>query len=629
MAFDAATYPFLTPYSLSGDSSFGTPFAVNVFGDPTYNMTTLFTGSGGTLEIRPTGNLLSLSQVDSVGFLCSLVAGDQIGTRIVSAGNGISIVNGNGVSGNIEVSVTDDTTTQKHNAQANGVSVGAAMSTINFIEGPGVDIEGATAGSVNTITISAPGKADSTSHYVVTQEETSLTNSTNLGALTTGLVKNSVSTGVSTLSTAVGNTDYMLTSSSLIDIYGLSATSGSLLYYAGGHWVTLAPGTAGQVLSTLDANTLSWNSGSGIANTWSLYPATTNVNFDGFKGINALDPTGPQDVATKAYADSIVGGAPLGAFYVTTQANSTLTNEVSLGLLTTGLVTSTVSGSTSTVSITDPATFVQTTGAQTIAGVKTFSSAPVMSGASITAATIPIASVVGTAMDLTTAQTVAGIKTFSSPPVMSGASITAATIPAASVVGTAATLAATQTLAGDNTFSGAVTIGGALTITTGAVAGYFLTSDLDGVATWDSINEVPSNYSLATTAFTQDLIVSGYTGTANTQMQAGVQTSDASPVALFSIAIPSSRTVTVFGTIVGSNTGHTDATGGFFSVTAQRAGGGASLAGSPFCTVNKTSTGNFTANVSGNNLVIYVTGLALTTYNWVCNYSYQILNDNT
>lgn len=57
--------------------------------------------------------------------------------------------------------------------------------------------------------------------------------------------------------------------------------------------------------------------------------------------------------------------------------------------------------------------FVALTGAQTVAGIKTFSSAPVMSGASITSGTIPIASVVGTAMDLTTSQTAGGTKTFS------------------------------------------------------------------------------------------------------------------------------------------------------------------------------------------------------------------------
>ena len=56
--------------------------------------------------------------------------------------------------------------------------------------------------------------------------------------------------------------------------------------------------------------------------------------------------------------------------------------------------------------------FVDLTNTQTIAGVKTFSSAPVLSGASITAGTIPIASVVGTAVALSGTQTITGQKTF-------------------------------------------------------------------------------------------------------------------------------------------------------------------------------------------------------------------------
>jgi hypothetical protein len=98
-------------------------------------------------------------------------------------------------------------------------------------------------------------------------------------------------------------------------------------------------------------------------------------------------------------------------------------------------------------------TAVALSGAQTITGIKTFSAVPVLSGASITSGTIPIASVVGTAMDLTTTQTVAGVKTFSSAPVLSGASITSGTIPIASVVGTAVALSGSQTITGQKTFS--------------------------------------------------------------------------------------------------------------------------------------------------------------------------------
>ncbi len=81
---------------------------------------------------------------------------------------------------------------------------------------------------------------------------------------------------------------------------------------------------------------------------------------------------------------------------------------------------------------------VHNTGAEPIAGVKTFSSAPVMSGASITTNTIPLACVTGAAADSavvhnTDTETIAGVKTFSSAPVMSGASITTNTLPIACI----------------------------------------------------------------------------------------------------------------------------------------------------------------------------------------------------
>ena len=61
---------------------------------------------------------------------------------------------------------------------------------------------------------------------------------------------------------------------------------------------------------------------------------------------------------------------------------------------------------------------VSKTGNETIAGIKTFSSPPVLSGASITTGTIPIASVVGTAVDLGTYQIISGLKQFSTTPIL-------------------------------------------------------------------------------------------------------------------------------------------------------------------------------------------------------------------
>lgn len=234
-----------------------------------------------------------------------------------------------------------------------------------------------------------------------------------------------------------------------------------------------------------------------------------------------------------------------------------------------------------------------------IYNVQEFVSAPIMSGASIATGTIPIIAVVGTAMDLTTTQTVGGVKTFSSAPVMSGASITSGTIPAASVVGTAATLAATQTLAGVNTFSGNVVMSSGLQFTTGATNGYVMTSDASG------------NLSL------QAVSSSGTTAT--------VATTDATPTTLASIAIGTSSVATIYGRVSAANAAYTDATGGEFVVTAYRAGGSAALSGTPYVIVNASGTALFNVVLSGNNVIVQVTGIAATTYNWKVNYV-SILN---
>ena len=88
---------------------------------------------------------------------------------------------------------------------------------------------------------------------------------------------------------------------------------------------------------------------------------------------------------------------------------------------------------------------------QTIAGIKTFTSSPVFSGEQITADSIPVTAInsfdltqyinalipssINTAnfVDISNDQTINGIKTFSSAPVMSGASITAGTVPLTSI----------------------------------------------------------------------------------------------------------------------------------------------------------------------------------------------------
>lgn len=84
--------------------------------------------------------------------------------------------------------------------------------------------------------------------------------------------------------------------------------------------------------------------------------------------------------------------------------------------------------------------YVDLTTNQTVGGIKTFTSPPVLSGASIEAATTPLAALASGVVDLTSTQTVGGAKTFSVAPVMSGSNIQTGTIPDSAVASIVASL---------------------------------------------------------------------------------------------------------------------------------------------------------------------------------------------
>ncbi len=64
-------------------------------------------------------------------------------------------------------------------------------------------------GAAVWVPVAGTGAAPATAHYLTTQAESGLTNEFNLGALASGMLKQSVAAGVSTPSIAVANTDYV------------------------------------------------------------------------------------------------------------------------------------------------------------------------------------------------------------------------------------------------------------------------------------------------------------------------------------------------------------------------------------------------------------------------------------
>ena len=81
-----------------------------------------------------------------------------------------------------------------------------------------------TDNSDGTASVSSSG-ASTAASYVTTQAESGLSAEFNLGSLTTGLLKHSVSAGVSTPATAVAGTDYMNTTLASANIYVGNATN--------------------------------------------------------------------------------------------------------------------------------------------------------------------------------------------------------------------------------------------------------------------------------------------------------------------------------------------------------------------------------------------------------------------
>ena len=155
--------------------------------------------------------------------------------------------------------------------------------------------------------------------------------------------------------------------------------------------------------------------------------------------INLPTPAGAQNIGAKfhliranATSNNITINAPasqtIGFFnssnvYTTASSYTFLSSIQTLSLL---CINNT---GTSWVVLSNPPTstagFVDTTTNQTIGGVKTFSSPPVMSGASISAATIPVASIVdgSNLLNRTVNATITGAYTFSTVPIFSTGSL--------------------------------------------------------------------------------------------------------------------------------------------------------------------------------------------------------------
>jgi hypothetical protein len=97
-----------------------------------------------------------------------------------------------------------------------------------------------------------------------------------------------------------------------------------------------------------------------------------------------------------------------------------------------------------------------------------------------------------------------------------------------------------------------------------------------------------------------------------------VQTTNATPTTLFSLTLGANNAANIFANVVGTISDYSATLVGTANGGARRAGAGAILIGSPTVNYTEDSAGapNLDIIISGNNVIVQVTGIAAQTWNW-------------
>lgn len=524
MAFDSTLINFLTVGDFATDPDYEVPLSQQLVTSSLFGLNLANSGAGSTFAIETVGNLLNLMTLQhdtSYGVVISVPQADGgLITRELADSSSITITNPDGASGNPSIAVNPSTTLQLTRLQVNGSNIGSPRSTLNLITGANVGISAVDSSSQFDVTISSTAATGIVSAPIITYTATSeLSADQNLGLLTTGLLKNTVSAASATLSRAVPGTDYLLPNADLAAFAALTPSNGDLLYYTAGAWDLLSPGTTGQVLTVISSSSVGYTAAVSLSgsNVWTG-TNTFNTNLP----TSTETPTLDAELITKAYAD---------ATYTALADGPTLDGD--------------------------------------------------------------------------------------------------------------------QTWTGDNIFGEKTVFDNSIQILLGATDGYVLGSDAFGNAEWQAAGAgdvllAGANAFTGTNTFNTALPTSTQTPTTSAQLvtktyvdttfnpinlSATVSTTDATPTTLATVAISSNTAVTINGILVARNTSGTinNTCGGRFTCTAVNTAGTVALAATPDVTVQSTSTATFNVVVSGTNLVVQVTGIAATAYDWSTSYTTRSL----
>jgi hypothetical protein len=130
---------------------------------------------------------------------------------------------------------------------------------------------------------------------------------------------------------------------------------------------------------------------------------------------------------------------------------------------------------------------------------------------------------------------------------------------------------------------------------------------------------------------TFDGIATGYSDSQWHLRQEEVQTANATPTALVTIPLVEGEMLTINATINGFQSDFTDACGATCVMTAYRpTGGNVTQIGEEIININSTSTATISADVviGSQSMIIYATGVAAETWNWVSTHQYMFTKTN-
>lgn len=299
-----ANAPDTSTYALVTADTVNLPQSRTLYGNANqYQLQFIDGGPGGNIEVRPTLTLLSLTQMNSPGYIAYNTNDTVTNRSFISTGT-LNITNGNGVNGNTVLDVLDGTSIQKVAVSVNGSGSIGARSLINFISGTAVTINAVDNSGSNRIdvVIDATNPPDQGS---LLYTSSLLNHSFDLGSLTSGLLKIAVSGGIATPSIAVANTDYLAPTTPLIQLSSCISTPGALIRGGAAGWEKLPAGTTNDVL-TMQAGYASWKTPTAASTQLSTCNSVTGGLISGtVSGWQTLSP------GTNGYVLTMVSGSAI------------------------------------------------------------------------------------------------------------------------------------------------------------------------------------------------------------------------------------------------------------------------------------------------------------------------------